>query len=117
MRLIDADALADASCSGGVCAECDDMHGGNNVVANCSEVRFHFLKLIKDAPTIEERKKGKWNTYCHGDIDFSHSCNQCGYSAPYQMIGGEFFQKKWNFCPSCGADMRKAKFDEKGGQT
>lgn len=53
MRLIDADALADASCSGGVCAECDDMYGGNNVVTNCSEVRFRFLKLIKDAPTIE----------------------------------------------------------------
>ena len=53
-----------------------------------------------------ERPKGKWNTYYHSDIEFSHSCNQCGYSAPYQMIGGEVFQKKWNFCPNCGADMR-----------
>lgn len=53
-----------------------------------------------------ERQKGKWNTYYHSDIEFSHSCNQCGYSAPYQMIGGEVFQKKWNFCPNCGADMR-----------
>ena len=49
------------------------------------------------------RKKGKWNTYYHSDIEFSHSCNQCGYSAPYQMIGGEVFQKKWNFCPNCGS--------------
>ena len=52
-----------------------------------------------------ERKKGKWNTYYHGDIDFSYSCNQCGYSAPYQMIGGKVFQKKGNFCHNCGADM------------
>ena len=64
-------------------------------------------KLLNEVPSAQpERKKGKWNTYCHGDIDFSHSCNQCGYSAPYQMIGGEVFQKKWNFCPNCGADMR-----------
>lgn len=59
-----------------------------------------------DLPAQPERKNGKWNTYYHSDIDFSHSCNQCGYSAPYQMIGGEVFQKKWNFCPNCGADMR-----------
>jgi hypothetical protein len=53
-----------------------------------------------------ERPKGKWNTYYHGGIEFSYSCNQCGYGAPYQMIGGKFVQKKWNFCPNCGADMR-----------
>ena len=65
-------------------------------------------KLIEGAPTVEpERKKGSWNTYYHSDIDFSYSCNQCGYSAPYQMIGGKVFQKKWNFCPNCGSDMRE----------
>ena len=65
------------------------------------------LEHIEQLPSAQpERQKGKWNTYYHSDIDFSHSCNQCGYSAPYQMIGGEVFQKKWNFCPNCGADMR-----------
>ena len=53
-----------------------------------------------------ERPRGKWNTYYHGDIGFAYSCNQCGYGAPYQILGGEVFQKKWNFCPNCGADMR-----------
>ena len=53
-----------------------------------------------------ERKKGKWNTYYHSDTDFTYSCNRCGYSAPYQMIRGEIFQKKWNFCPNCGSDNR-----------
>ncbi len=115
MRLIDADALADASCSGGVCAECDDMHGGNNVVANCSEVRFHFLKFIKDAPTIEERKIGRW---LHTRVSYEQSvtgyfllssceCSECGVIC----------EQESNFCPNCGADMRRTKFDGKKGQT
>ncbi len=65
-------------------------------------------EAVNDAITMlstPERKKGKWNTYYHGDSNFSYSCNQCGYSAPYQMIKGEVFQKEWNFCPNCGADM------------
>ena len=53
-----------------------------------------------------KRKKGKWNTYVHGDADFSYSCNMCGYGAPFQFIGGKASQKKWSFCPHCGADMR-----------
>ena len=96
MRLIDADALEKEGWS---------LHRTIRVDKNTSEYQ---TKPLKQVPTIEpERKKGKWNTYYHSDIDFSYSCNQCGYSAPYQMIGGKVFQKKWNFCPNCGADMRE----------
>ena len=56
------------------------------------------------------RGKGRWNVYYHGEENgksiFSYSCNQCGYGAPYNFIGGVCEQKKWNFCPNCGADMR-----------
>lgn len=61
-------------------------------------------KALEEAPTVEPAK-GKWNTYYHSDIDFSYSCNQCGYSAPFQMIGGKILQKKWNYCPNCGVKM------------
>lgn len=47
----------------------------------------------------------KWNTYYHGNDDFSYSCDYCGYSAPYQIIGGKIRQKKWRYCPNCGALM------------
>ena len=60
-------------------------------------------------PAVPERKKGKWNAYYHGvneNPSFTYSCNQCGYSAPYGLYGGSYSQKKWMFCPNCGADMR-----------
>ena len=68
------------------------------------EVSVAYKSQIDDLPTIE-RKKGKWNVYYHGEADFSYSCNQCGYSAPYGQYGGEYSQKKWRFCPHCGAEM------------
>lgn len=56
-----------------------------------------------------QRMRGKWNAYYHGEENgksiFSYSCNQCGYGAPYNFIGGVCEQKKWNFCPNCGAKM------------
>lgn len=105
MRLIDADALTDASCHGGVCAECDDMYGGNNVVTNCSEVRLRFLKLIKDAPTIEERKTGEWIPLC---VRQGWICSKCRKENVYAFRSddnGEYVLQDY-FCPHCGADMR-----------
>lgn len=118
--MIDADALADASCHGGVCAECDDMYGGNNVVTNCSEVRLRFLKLIKDAPTIEERKRGEWiedaETFykavnekgggVNEDTPFftedDVACSEC--LTLFNVL--ENRTDIFDFCPHCGADMR-----------
>lgn len=77
-------------------------------------VRTEFFRATIDhMPTIEPQRmrgKGRWNVYYHGEENgksiFSYSCNQCGYGAPYNFIGGVCEQKKWNFCPNCGADMR-----------
>lgn len=60
---------------------------------------------LNELPCEEPRMKGKWNTYYHGGTDFSYSCARCGYGAPFDMSGGKVFQKKWNYCPNCGADM------------
>ncbi len=85
-----------------------------------NEIFFHTkhgkeVRFVKASaqPTQDEyvplRKTGKWNTFYHGfyhgRADFTYSCNMCGYSAPYQMIGGKVFQKEWNFCPNCGTKM------------
>lgn len=52
MRLIDADRLSARTCVKN-CSNCDDMHNGSNVVTNCSEVRFRFLRMIEEEPTVE----------------------------------------------------------------
>ena len=82
------------------CTDCKEYDTEKHCCPRFNQVIRTTLNEMKS-----ERKKGKWNTYYHSDIDFSYSCNQCGYSAPYQMIGGKVFQKKWNFCPNCGARM------------
>lgn len=71
--------------------------------------RTTLKDMIADAPTVHpeppKRMRGRWNTYYHGGTDFSYSCAQCGYSAPFDMKGGKIFQKKWNYCSNCGAYM------------
>lgn len=80
MRPIDADALIN---------ECDDL-----IRVNATPNRY--IDLIKNAPTIKpERTQGEWvwrSTW--------QWCSECGALKPrkYPYL---------NFCPKCGADMRK----------
>lgn len=73
-------------------------------------IRYRAVEqVIKESPSVTPKRKcGKWNAYYHGINEtpsFTYSCNQCGYSAPYGLYGGKYSQKKWNFCPNCGAKM------------
>ena len=86
MRLIDADALI---------AEYDRVHVGEPGGAR---------KLMMDAPTVEERKTGKWLShydYCKKH-DYMPSpsaliafwwCDQCEQGVEHPT----------NFCPNCGS--------------
>lgn len=59
------------------------------------------ITAVEDAPTIEERKMGKW--LCSDDLYETAVCSCCGWDTtePWQQI------KSWfEFCPHCGADMR-----------
>lgn len=45
------------------------------------------------------REKGEWEI--HGQVDTMFYCSKCKLN-----VSG--FEKRWlNFCPNCGADMRK----------
>ena len=90
MRLIDADAFKQE----------------NERLLHCdfpylSEVTLE--ELIDNAPTIEERKKGKWREiqrYSPTDKAAINECSLCHDTV--WMYDGE---RRWNYCPSCGAEM------------
>lgn len=81
MRLIDADALQ---------SEYMRYHDGKRIV------------LVDVAPTIEERKKGKWTQILNADkVTHDYRCSECHR---FRFHNGEML-KKYKFCPNCGADM------------
>lgn len=61
------------------------------------------ITAVEDAPTIEERKTGKWIDQKGGGC----CCSECGRYA-LDEVDGNFIHvaAKSNFCPNCGADMR-----------
>lgn len=84
MRLIDADALKDR-------------------VGYIEEEYGHIMEEINNVPTVDavERKRGRWIP----DVAFYDEdgcpcivsrCSECGEAYPES-----------NFCPNCGAEMRK----------
>ena len=89
MRLIDADALINTL------QELFDKRekeakftGDRGVTVTWNDAIYH----IKTAPTIEERKTGKW-----------HSIGNTGYVV---CKCGFMTDRLCNYCPNCGADMR-----------
>lgn len=65
------------------------------------EVTVGFVSgLIKEQPTIEERKKGEWirkKSVIDCATFVGDECSECGY---FKSMGHA------NYCPNCGADMR-----------
>ena len=104
MRPIDADALI------GEIKECikakDDMFEWKEA-AGLEEA----ISCVNDAPTIEERKTGKW--IYHDDDDWrvdTYHCSECRNiitvdSERRDDIGFTIDDMKW--CNNCGADMRE----------
>lgn len=104
MRLIDANAMYERACS--LEAQALD-YVGKLIERDGDEVseewkiwsailteRTAFKHDVFDAPTIEERKTGKWiETDSHEPCWFK--CDQCGRLSDIKEI----------YCPTCGASM------------
>ena len=85
----------------------------------CQEVRWRGLYLcprdsdalvtaIRNGKPYEERPHGEWHTIPNSNFspfdstsEVIYMCSQCSYSS------GKRIAANWNFCPNCGADMRK----------
>lgn len=58
--------------------------------------------LIDNAPTVEERPKGKWITVnpLQDNDDGAFSCSCC-------KVGSWHWGNSYHFCPNCGAKMER----------
>ena len=69
------------------------------------DAHFDSYKMMggrpNDCPLIEAPPHGKWILY-NKEFGFTHYCSNCNFAVKEQWIGF------YNFCPSCGADMREA---------
>lgn len=100
MRLIDADALP--------------HYDGTALSA------VEVARAVIHAPTIEERKKGKWIEIKRNDVNpltgrrgVYVGCSECGCPIPTDSQLDYIDESEALFCYQCGADMREEKDNAK----
>lgn len=98
MRLIDADLLDEEIANFFVC-----ITGTPKQHTVVNECKSSFRKMIEEQPTVEPIH-GKWENMDRYD---EWECSECGH----QECGYDEYptdgKNGLNFCPNCGADMRK----------
>lgn len=64
---------------------------------------IQYKKIAFELPSVTPiREHGEWIKVTNGRG--GHECSQCGHYAPSYQNGAEHLS---DFCPKCGADMRK----------
>ena len=68
------------------------------------------VDAIKELPSAQpQRSKGRWEIIEDWDGDDLYRCSECG--SMFTLIDGTPEDNDYNFCPSCGADMRTKETD------
>lgn len=75
-------------------------HGGKQDIETESDIEA--LNMAIEALQEPERKKGQWEDF---DYDNSYLCTSCGEI--WTLNDGTPEENNMNYCPNCGADMRK----------
>lgn len=90
MRLIDADAIPYEPLPKG-----DRNYRTYNLDDAYEDGYNDAMVDVRNSPTIEERKKGKW---------IMGKCDQCGAHAPFWPMASTYYES--DYCPNCGSEMR-----------
>lgn len=113
-RLIDANALIedleyDVEIDCRMLDDMDFVGDERKYVQDDKDSKQYVIQILQNAPTIEERKTGKWCVTPSGEL----VCSNC-YENPTNrvIVNGSLIydmtpiRKKMRYCPNCGADMR-----------
>ena len=97
-RLIDADALVDQ-----LEREAAD-EWNRNTPTNWANAFCVFVDRLDEAPAIDAApvRRGEWD---EDRYPFCNCCKECGAIVDRTCIKSN--SGKLNFCPNCGADMRR----------
>ncbi len=123
-RMIDADALLEKLGMLGVSNAYDRpsfWYGKDKKDYKVIPTKYHngydnaladVEKAIQELPTIEERKKGKWEFVSYGDGLGNYHCSECRAIASSYFVGN-LVNRHWEYkltkyCPNCGARMEGA---------
>ena len=71
--------------------------------------RTAFKFDIADAPTVEDRKTGKWHQRIYSKVEMM-VCSECNSEFSYDAETGA---RDYNYCPYCGAKMMAINEEEK----
>lgn len=73
--------------------------------SKCREVLERKLQAL---PSVipQEPRKGHWCPQNDDCFDW-YECSECGYGSEGEMQYSSEYDVRTNFCPNCGADMRK----------
>ena len=71
---------------------------------------YDEAKRKAKARHTQERPQGEWKTVEGVDGDEYYECSNCG--EPWVLTAGTPKDNNMNFCPNCGADMRKESDNE-----
>lgn len=103
MRLIDGDALIE-QIKKNICKPCKERKEDYSGV-RCRACQYgDEIDDIEDAPTIEERKMGRWiNDRLVTTNGGTYAVRRCPFCESYYQDVGY----GWDYCPNCGARMEE----------
>ena len=86
---------------------------GKNLIDNAPPVEVFTLEDMQNNYDLgamhengkHDRPQGKWKTVDGYDGDEYYECSNCG--EPWVLYAGTPEENNMNFCPNCGADLRK----------